>query len=220
MPPDDPTDPLPRPWPPTIPRARPRWPGGDAAPLAHARTVASADSAPSHVDAGPVSLSELGRGARYVRGAVIGAGGMGEVRLDRDRRIGREVAVKRLHAALGGREDTQARFLREARVQGQLEHPAIVPVYDLGAGEDGELYFTMKRVRGRTLADILADLAHGDAEAKKRFGRRRLLSAFSQVCLAIDYAHARGVMHRDLKPGNVMLGDWGEVYVLDWGSRR
>ncbi len=220
MPADDPTDPLPPTMAADDPASAPTLAGGDAAPLAHARTVASADSAPSHVDAGPVSLSELGRGARYVPGAVIGAGGMGEVRLDRDRRIGREVAVKRLHAALGGREDAQARFLREARVQGQLEHPAIVPVYDLGAGEGGELYFTMKRVRGRTLADILADLARGDAEAKKRFGRRRLLSAFSQVCLAIDYAHARGVMHRDLKPGNVMLGDWGEVYVLDWGLAK
>jgi serine/threonine protein kinase len=155
---------------------------------------------------------------RYEEGALLGAGGMGEVRLDRDRHIGRAVAIKRLLPALANDPDATVRFLREARVQGQLEHPAIVPVYDVGVSD--ELYFTMRRVRGRTLADVLSALASGEPAALERYGFRRLLSAFAQVCLAIDYAHTRGVVHRDLKPSNIMLGDFGEVYVLDWGLAK
>jgi serine/threonine-protein kinase len=113
-----------------------------------------------------------------------------------------------------------ARFLREARVQGQLEHPSIVPVYDLGADGEGRAYFTMKRVRGLTLAHVLERLAAKEAEALARFSRRKLLSAFVQVCQAVEYAHERGVLHRDLKPQNIMLGDFGEVYVLDWGVAK
>ncbi|HRI65209.1 MAG TPA: serine/threonine-protein kinase [Polyangium sp.] len=114
----------------------------------------------------------------------------------------------------------RARFLREARVQGQLEHPSIVPVYDLDLDSEGRPYFTMKRVRGDTLERILDHLRRKDEAFVKRYAERRLLAAFVQVCLAIDYAHSRGVLHRDLKPGNVMLGDFGEVYVLDWGLAK
>jgi serine/threonine-protein kinase len=155
--------------------------------------------------------------ARYEPGVLLGMGGMGEVRLHLDRRIGRPVALKSL------RDDrkssrAEARFLREARVQGQLEHPIIVPVYDLGTDAEGRPYFTMKRVRGLTLAEVIEELAAGTAPA--RFTRHKLLMAFVQVAMAVEYAHARGVIHRDLKPQNIMLGDFGEVYVLDWGLAK
>src|SRR5262249_17778837 len=112
------------------------------------------------------------------------------------------------------------RFLHEARVQGQLEHPSIVPVYDLDLDEQGRPFFTMKRVRGLTLERVLERLREDDPDVVKRFSNRKLLTALAQVCLRIDYAHARGVLHRDLKPGNIMLGDFGEVYVLDWGLAK
>jgi serine/threonine-protein kinase len=110
--------------------------------------------------------------------------------------------------------------VREARVQGQLEHPSIVPVYDLDLGPGGDPYFTMRRVQGDTLAQILARLRAGDEDARTRWSERRLLGAFARVCLAVEYAHEKGVLHRDLKPGNIMLGAFGEVYVLDWGLAR
>ncbi len=155
---------------------------------------------------------------RYGAGQTLGEGGMGIVRLDQDRRVGRRVARKFLRRG----DDAQSvkRFLREARIQGQLEHPAIPPVYDIGRAPDGGLYFTMKRLRGITMEQILAGLAKGDDALRERFPRRRLLSALLTVCDALAYAHARGVVHRDLKPANVMLGDYGEVWVLDWGIAR
>jgi serine/threonine-protein kinase len=156
---------------------------------------------------------------RYEPGALLGVGGMGEVRLHVDRRIGRPVALKTLRAERGSAH-AEARFLREARVQGQLEHPSIVPVYDLGTDGAGRPYFTMKRVRGLTLAAVIDRLAAGDDAAAARFSRHKLLHAFVQVCMAIEYAHTRGVLHRDLKPQNIMLGDFGEVYVLDWGLAK
>ena len=155
---------------------------------------------------------------RYASGPELGAGGMGYVRLDRDQRIGRQVARKFLRQA----NDAQStrRFLREARIQGQLEHPAIAPVYDVGRAANGELFFTMKRLKGVTIEQILTRLAAGEAKAREDFPRRRLLQAMLTLCDALEYAHARGVVHRDLKPANVMLGDYGEVWVLDWGIAR
>src|SRR5262249_34851822 len=144
----------------------------------------------------------------------------GEVLLSRDARIGRDVAMKIVRVREGAPPDHQARFLREARVQGQLEHPAIVPVYDLGRDPDGRAFCTMKRVNGATPEESLDRRAAGEADAAARYGRRKLLAAFVQVGLAVDYAHSRGVVHRDLKPANIMLGDFGEVYVLDWGLAR
>lgn len=150
---------------------------------------------------------------RYEQGALLGRGGMGDVHACEDRRIGRTVARKTLRAARG-EVDATSRFIDEARLQGRLEHPAIVPVYDLGTDEDGVPFFTMKRVRGRTLAEILEARR---ADQTGEWSVRRLLGAMSSVALAIDYAHGRGVVHGDLKPQNVMLGRFGEVHVLDWG---
>ena len=145
----------------------------------------------------------------YELGAPIGRGGMGEVIAAFDRRIGREVAIKRMRNP-NPSDDATARFLREARIQAWLDHPAIVPVYELGTDDAGRPYFTMKRLSGRTLGQRITE---GATQA-------HLLRAFVDVCLAVERAHARGVVHRDLKPSNIMLGDYGEVYVLDWGVAR
>jgi serine/threonine-protein kinase len=158
--------------------------------------------------------------ARYELGEVLGRGGMGEVRLGKDQRIGRHVAVKLIRADSAKRPRLRARFLFEAKMQGQLEHPSIVPVYDLGVRPDGSEYFTMRRVRGRTLHEILKALRAGDRGVAAAFTRRRLLAAFQSVCLAIEFAHQRGVVHRDIKPANIMLGEFGEVIVLDWGLAK
>src|SRR5207244_2831623 len=144
----------------------------------------------------------------------------GEVALVFDRQIGRDVALKQLRPEARRDDVARARFAREARIQGQLEHPAVVPVYDLGGADDGSLYFTMKRVRGTSLGDILSALSSGESAVAKRFSRRRILTAFGQICLTAHYAHERGVVHRDIKPDNIMLGDYGEVYLLDWGLAR
>ena len=158
---------------------------------------------------------EVERERRYTNEGLLGEGGMGAVLLCTDRQIGRRVAMKVIRADHRASRRAETRFVREARVQGQLEHPAVVPVYDLGVDPEGAIYFTMKRVRGDTLGDILARPAGEGA-----YSRHKLLSALARVCLAVDFAHRRGVLHRDLKPANVMLGDYGEVYVLDWGLAK
>ena len=146
----------------------------------------------------------------HTLGPLLGRGGMGEVLLAEDLTVGRDVAVKRMRSEAPSPEAV-ARFLREAKIQARLDHPAIVPVHTLGYDAGGRPYFTMKRLSGTTLSDMLAT---------KRKGLQQWLRAFSDLCLAIDFAHDRGFIHRDLKPGNVMLGDYGEVYVLDWGVAR
>ena len=177
----------------------------------------------ARVHASPDDVAETidtSKTPRYSEGAVLGTGGMGKVLLARDARIGRDVAVKVLHADRDKNAQARARFLREAQVQGQLEHPSIVPVYDISRRSDGSTFFTMRRVQGRTLATIIDSLREGLPDAKTRYTRRELLTAFATVCLTMDYAHSRGVVHRDLTPANIMLGDFGEVYVLDWGLAR
>ena len=142
---------------------------------------------------------------------------MGQVFGCTDLKLKREMAMKQ---ATSRTPMDLERFVREARVQGQLQHPSIVPVHELGLGPDGLPYFTMKRVRGDTLSDVIAALGRGDLAAKEKHSRRRLLTAFQAVCQAVEFAHTHGVLHRDLKPANVMLGDFGEVYVLDWGLAK
>jgi serine/threonine-protein kinase len=159
---------------------------------------------------GEVPASRLS--ARYRLGPVLGHGGMGEVLTATDQQIGREVAIKRIRTGYQS-GDGEQRFLREARIQGRLEHPAIVPVHELSTDADGQPYFVMKKLAGETLASVLG-------RRSPVASRQRLLRAFVDVCLAIEFAHTKGVVHRDLKPANIMLGDFGEVYVLDWGVAR
>jgi serine/threonine-protein kinase len=184
--------------------------------------LAPSDAHPRVVDvsSGPDATSSFDAAARYAMRRVLGAGGMGEVRLTTDAWIGRDVAMKVVKAGHGSTAETRGRFLREARVQGQLEHPSVVPVYDIGKSPDGEAFFTMKRIGGHTFEQIVDGLRARDAAISASYTRRKVLSAMSQVCLTVAYAHSRGVVHRDLKPSNVMLGDFGEVYVLDWGVAK
>jgi serine/threonine-protein kinase len=194
--------------------------------LARAARVSRAETAISEVEvsatasAGELPPPDAGFGGRYQTLEMLGEGGMGAVYLCVDRRVGREIALKVVQKGQATRSDLVARFHREARLQGQLEHPSIVPVYDIGTRPDGALFFTMKRVRGHALDRILDRLGDGDTTMVAQYGTRHLLATFARVCLAVAFAHARGVVHRDLKPANVMLGEYGEVYVLDWGVAK
>jgi eukaryotic-like serine/threonine-protein kinase len=158
-------------------------------------------------------------GGRYRVIERIGRGGMGEVLAARDLVLGREIAIKRLRAKSPSPSQV-TRFLREARIQATLDHPAIPPVHELATDADGQPYFVMKRLLGTTLAEILSSVEKGDANAIQRFPRERLLRAFAEVCLAVELAHTRGVIHRDVKPSNIMLGEFGEIFVLDWGVAK
>ena len=158
---------------------------------------------------------------RYAEGTEFGRGGMGRVLLVQDRHLGRDIALKELLPVGGATGDADAgqpasnvtRFLQEARITGQLEHPSIVPVYELGHRPDGTLYYTMRLVRGKTLAQAIA-------EADSFEERVKLLPHFVDLCQAVAYAHSRGIIHRDLKPVNVMVGEFGETVVLDWGLAK
>lgn len=157
---------------------------------------------------------------RYGQRRPLGAGGMGEVALCHNRMTGRDVAMK---VALPEHEqdpELRALFVREARVQAQLEHPAIVPVYDVGRDSSGRTFFTMRCLRGVTLEEVIESIRNGDVETERRYTRHILLAAFVRACLTIEYAHEQGIVHHDLKPSNVMFGRHGEVYVLDWGLAK
>lgn len=162
---------------------------------------------------------------RYKHISEHARGGMGRVLLVHDHHLNREVALKELLPATGNGKTPDApspvrvsvpfmaRFLQEAQITGQLEHPSIVPVYELGHRMDGTLYYTMKLVRGRTLSKAIK-------EAPAFNDRLKLIPHFLDLCQAIAYAHSRGIIHRDLKPANVMVGDFGETVVLDWGLAK
>ena len=144
----------------------------------------------------------------------LGGGGMGDVYRAGDPALGRDLAIKVMKADLQGSASAERRFLREARVTGSLQHPGIVPIYNLGRLADGRLHYTMRLVRGRTLADILQQ------EAGRPEHLPALLTIFEKVCQAVAYAHSKQVIHRDLKPANVMVGRFGEVQVMDWGLAK
>lgn len=170
-------------------------------------------------DDAPVMVTEEARrlrdpSARYQVLGEIGHGGMGVVYKGRDQDLGRDVAVKVLKQEYAARPEYLSRFVEEAQIGGQLQHPGIVPVYEMGLQPDGQPYFAMKLVKGATLA---AQLGRRSDPAEDR---RRLLGVFEQICQTLAYAHARHVVHRDLKPSNVMIGAFGEVQVVDWGFAK
>ena len=151
---------------------------------------------------------------RYQLFGEIARGGMGAVLKGRDIDLGRDLAVKVLLEQHRNRPELVRRFVEEAQIGGQLQHPGIVPVYELGTFPDCRPYFAMKLVKGRTLAALL------DARSKPSDDHARFLGIFEQVAQTVAYAHARGVIHRDLKPSNVMVGAFGEVQVMDWGLAK
>jgi serine/threonine-protein kinase len=172
------------------------------------------NSSPPNTDTSGARLPLFEPAGRYELGQVIGRGGMGEVLRARDPQLGRELAVKILRGDGYRHPELLRRFVEEAQVCSQLQHPAIVPVHDLGTLPDGRPFFAMKLVKGRTLAALLRERG-GPADDLPRY-----LAIFEQVCQAVGYAHSRGVIHRDLKPANVMVGNFGEVQVMDWGLAK
>lgn len=156
---------------------------------------------------------------RYRPLAELGRGGTGRVLQALDPELNRTVAVKTLLDERAS-PPTYARLLAEAQVIAQLEHPAIVPIHDIGRTRAEGLYYVMKEIRGHNLQRLLAGLREGDVELRARWDRTALLRAFVRVCEAVEYAHARGVLHRDLKPSNIVFGDFGAVYLVDWGLAR
>lgn len=146
---------------------------------------------------------------------------MGEVHLVNDPLLQRQIAYKQLREPRDAPANTRARFLNEVKITAQLEHPYIVPIYCLEMTPEGPAY-TMKRVMGKTLKDALETLKTPGPQASAHLAAQwpELLSCFLKVCDAMAYAHTKGILHRDLKPANIMLGDWGEVYLMDWGIAR
>lgn len=160
----------------------------------------------------PSAQQEIG--ARYRILGEIARGGMGSVLRGHDQELGRDVAVKVLLPEHAHNPNILTRFVEEAQIAGQLQHPGIVPVYEMGVIANERPYFAMKLVKGRTLAAILAQRTDRNGQ------RTQLLSVFEKICQTLAYAHARGVIHRDLKPANVMVGAFGEVQVMDWGLAK
>lgn len=155
----------------------------------------------------------------------LGAGGAGAVHRAWDEDLERQVALKLLHEKYvvpnalvdePSQERAQGRFLKEARTTAQLDHPNILPIHDFGVGSSGQPYFTMKLVKGRSLAEVIDRMHSPDSP----WTLIRTLGSFLKACEAIGYAHDKGVIHRDLKPANIMVGEFGAVYVVDWGLVR
>lgn len=208
---------------PTTPSDEPASTAGDTA---GAGTPAEGPRAPISSDAARELLARLKGSERFGRYGdlqLVGRGGMGAVYAATDSEIGRRVAMKVLEvrdATAAEPPELQAdrvrRFLAEAQVMGQLDHPGIVPVHELGVDDRGRVYFTMKLVRGRTLTEVLGLALDG----RDGWTQLRVLGVLLRICEALAFAHARGVIHRDLKPDNVMVGRFGEAYVMDWGLAR
>ncbi len=194
-------------------------PGAAGSPAAPPAAPAAAGSpAPPR----PATTEPSPPESRYTMDHLYAEGGIGQVFLARDRQLDRNVALKQLRPALLKHGALRSRFLQEARITGQLEHPGIVPVYELvAAPSSGSPFYSMRFVRGRTLVQASRDF-HGKrpASQEKDLELISLLSAFVTVCNTVAYAHSRGVVHRDLKGENVLLGDFGEVFVLDWGIAK
>ena len=157
---------------------------------------------------------------RYELGEPLGKGAMGEVVRAVDRQLEREVAIKSLRDKHLSNADSKARFLLEAKATGQLQHPNIPTVHELGETVDGRPYFTMSVVQGENLGSIVDRLRQGNSDYHKAYTFARRIQIIQAVCDAIHYAHSRGYLHRDLKPDNIMIGPYGEVQVMDWGLVR
>src|SRR6266496_1479031 len=180
-------------------------------------TFVGTDSGSGNQPRGPGTVSIPSGPERYEHIGEIGRGGMATVHTVRDRALLRLPAMKVLSPRLAQQSGEVDRFLREARITAQLDHPNIVPVHDVGIDAQGNLFFTMKRVEGRTLHDWIVEVGQPSSHAE---AFREMLETFLRVCDAVAFAHSRGVIHCDLKPENIMVGPFGQVYVMDWGVAR
>ena len=165
-------------------------------------------------EAPKVTVADVPSGERYEIGGEIGRGGMGEVKRARDQWLRRALAMKFLGDDGVDDDNSMRRFVEEAQITGQLDHPNIVPLYELGQNSHGELFFTMKRVRGETLGQLLHRLGSSRMTWHHLEG---VVGILIKICDALEFAHSRGVIHRDIKPSNIMIGKYGQVYLLDWG---
>ena len=197
-------------------------------PASAATTATATAAAAAGVRSTVLPRVERGAGAprlvlegkpRYQPVRHLGSGGQAEVTLARDHDIDRAVAVKRL---LPDRSDDAAvlRFAEEIRTVGQLEHPNIVPIHDVGVDEKGQYFFIMKYVEGETLESIIAKLRGGDETYLRRYTPEHRLQICNEILRGVEHAHELGILHRDLKPANIMVGSLGEVVIMDWGLAK
>jgi len=157
---------------------------------------------------------------KYTLRREIARGGMGIVMEAEDLKLTRSVAMKVMLDPSTASRQRVLRFIEEARITSKLQHPGIMPIYELGVDKNGNVFYTMKHVTGKTLKDILKELKDGNKQTEAEYPLNRLLTILLRVCDAVAYAHDKGVIHRDLKPENIMTGDYGEVLVLDWGLAK
>jgi serine/threonine-protein kinase len=198
----------------------PRGPSSTGAPVAGAgASTARSTVLPRVEGGGGVRRVVVAGKPRYETLEALGSGGQAEVTLARDHDIDRAVALKRL---LPERTDEASvlRFAEEIRAVGQLEHPNIVPIHDVGVDEEGRYFFVMKYVDGETLEHIIDKLRAGDAEYMRRYTPEYRLQICNEILRGVEHAHALGIVHRDLKPANVMVGPLGEVVIMDWGLAK
>jgi serine/threonine protein kinase len=186
-------------------------------------SLVAADADPFATQA-PTVGSRSTAGERFCILRPHAKGGLGQVSVARDSELNREVALKEIQSRFADNAESRARFVQEAEITGGLEHPGIVPVYGLGQYADGRPFYAMRFIRGDSLEEAVErfhDAAQPGRDSTERsLELRNLLGRFIDVCNAIAYAHSRGVLHRDLKPGNVMLGKYGETLVVDWGLAK
>jgi len=182
------------------------------------REASELSLSPATAFVGQARPPEMLREKKYDIGNIVAVGGMGEVLDAKEAALERRVAMKTMLGPAS--KDELQRFINEARITGQLEHPNIVPVHELSVDEYDQVFYTMKLVKGATLKAVIERLANGEAAAVKQYPLATLLTAFQKVCDAVAFAHSKKVLHRDLKPENIMLGEYGEVLVMDWGLAK
>jgi serine/threonine-protein kinase len=157
---------------------------------------------------------------RYRDFQPLTQGGEAILRTCIDENLGRTVVMKTLQPQFQNLETYQKRFLREARVTAQIPHPATIPVYELSRDSEGNAYFTMKKLKGRDLSDILDKIAEGDKATIDKYSVENLINVLLHCSQCLAFAHNQGVVHRDMKPANIMIGDYGEIMVMDWGLAK